>query len=186
MKTPGFYEGVLVAAVASVAGTALYTAFMLLFNIGVGARLAVTFICSAYLAYLLWRSPAKTGRMTALVFWSATLLSTWLFDSSFILYLTMHLGAIWLIRALVFYKSVLMVLVDLALTALSLVTAVWAYLNTHSVLLALWCLFLVQGLFAVIPRQWPCKPGTANTIDNDRFMRAHRNAEAALRKSSTL
>ncbi len=186
MKTPGFSEGVLVAAVASVSGAALYTAFILLFSIGMGARLAVTFIFSAYLVYLLWRSPNKTGRMTALFFWGATLLATWFLDPPFPWYLAIHLGAIWLIRALVFYKNIISVFADLALTALSLVATMWAYLNTHSILLALWSLFLVQALFTVIPHQWPRKTKSTIVNKNDRFMQAHRNAEAALRKLSTL
>ncbi len=61
---------------------------------------------------------------------------------------------LWLIRSLYFYDSVLSALVDLGLTGVALVTAIWAWLASNNLFLAFWCFFLVQALFVLIPRQW--------------------------------
>ncbi|MFC1748387.1 hypothetical protein ACFL2V_06225 [Pseudomonadota bacterium] len=186
IKNPSFVEGVAVAVVASLFGAVLYTAFILMFSVGFGARLTVAFVFSAYLVYLLWRSPKKTGRMTALFFWGVTLLATWFIHPPFIIYVMVHMGAVWLIRSLAFYKSIAPALFDLLLVMLSLAASVWAYLNTHSVLLALWTLFLVQALFAVVPCRLKAETKRDSNFQNDRFMQAYQNAEAALRKFSSL
>ncbi len=186
LKKPGFFEGVFVAIIASVVGVMLYTSLTLLFGVDVGFRLMATSVFSAYLLYLLWRSPKKRGRMTALFFWGVILFVTWLIDPSVLFYLMIQITAICLIRALIFHQSLFSTSLDMVLSAFSLVAAVGAYLSTHSVLIALWVLFLIQALFGVIPNQWKRKEGSTTANDNDRFMQAYHNAEVALRKFSTL
>ena len=60
--------------------------------------------------------------------------------------------------------------------------AVWAARQSGSFALSLWCFFLVQALYAAIPARFPGEGGsTADAVPEDRFQRAHRAAEAALR-----
>ena len=67
-------------------------------------------------------------------------------------------------------------------TVRSLATAagVSAYLYTQSALLGIWCFFLTQSLFTLIP----AAPGLAGAAGPDRFEQAHRTAESALRRLS--
>lgn len=184
MKRPGFYEGVLVAALASLAGTALYGVMTMLFSVAFSARAVVALLGSAYLVYLLWRSPKASGRMTAVLIWAASLFAAWLLDPPFVVFLLSLLAVLWLIRCLAYYRSVISSLVDLGLTGLAVVAGLWAFLTSGSLLLALWSLFLVQALFCLIPAQWCLAKSPKTTDQDDPFMRAHRNAEAALRKLS--
>lgn len=186
MTKPNFFEGVIVAVLTSVSGAAMYTVLTSVFGVAISARLTLLLLCSSYLIYLLWRSPKSTGRMTAVLFWGVMLFGSWLIDPPFIVYLFIHLASLWLVRAFAFYRSIASALADLALSGLSLAVSLWAYLNTHSVLLALWSLFLVQALFCLIPRQWQHKDMPDAMHYNDRFMQAHRNAEVALRKVSAI
>lgn len=186
IKHPSFVEGVGVAVVASILGAVLYSVFVLIFSIGIGARLMVAFVFTAYIVYLLWRSPTKRGRMTALLLWGATLFITWFIYPSFIVYLIVHMGAVWLIRSLAFYKSITPALLDSLLVMLSLAVTVWAYLSSHSVLLSLWSLFLVQALFSFLPMQLGRKDESMVGHHDEQFMQAYQNAETAVRKLSSL
>ena len=72
----------------------------------------------------------------------------------------------------------------LGLALLGLSAGVWAATQTGSLALAAWSLFLVQALFGLIPsglaRAAPDLLGGAQS--DDTFERAHRGAEAALRR----
>jgi len=182
-KNPEFMEGVFVAVAASLIGTALYTLCIFLFSFEVSIKLTVTLIFSAYLIYLLWRSPGKTGRVTAMVFWGLSLFTLWLVNPTLIIYLVTHVTAIWLIRSYFFHSGILFTFIDLILMILSLVAAAWAYSSTHSMLISIWLMFLIQALFGLIPNH----QHQTNSLNHcEQFIQAQRNAESALRKLSTL
>ena len=87
-------------------------------------------------------------------------------------------------RCLYFYRSLLAALMDIALQGLSLAAAIWALQQTDSLFLCLWSFFLVQALFVFIP---PTGLTTARSTlrgetEQSTFQRAHRSAEAALRR----
>ena len=111
----------------------------------------------------------------------------WFASPPLLLYLLIHLGAIWLTRSLYFYSGVLPALADLALTGLGLAAATWAVTRTGSVFLGTWCFFLTQALFVSIPDTMRRKPGASGFGHTraDRFQHAHRMAEAAVRKLSS-
>jgi len=176
-------EGVLVAVAASLIGTILYTLCIFLFSFEVSIKLTVTLVFSAYLVYLLWRSPGKTGRVTAMVFWGLSLFTLWLINPTLIIYLVTHAAAIWLIRSCLFHSGMLFTFIDLMLTTLSLVAATWAYLNTHSMLISIWLMLLIHALLGLIPSH---RHQTDSLNHSEQFIQAQRNAESALRKLSTL
>ena len=182
MKRPGFYEGVLVAVIASVAGVVLYDILTMFFGIAFSARAMAAVVGTAYLVYLLWRSTKKSGRISAVLFWAVSLFGLWLFDPSFVVYLILLMAVLWLIRSFAYYRSILSALADFGLSGLGFMAGLWAYLASGSLLLALWTLFLVQALFALIPMQWSRSHQANQSHQDDTFLRAHRNAEAALRK----
>jgi hypothetical protein len=76
---------------------------------------------------------------------------------------------------------------DMGLNALSLVIALWAISRTGSVFLATWCFFLVTALFVVIPQsvRGKSRSQSASNVDNEKFERARRQADQALRQLFT-
>jgi hypothetical protein len=188
MKSPTFLEGVLVALTASLAGSALYAVLAPSFGSTAMLRLLVAGIGLGYLLYLLRRGRERVGRITVVAIWSLAALVLWLLHPPFSLYLMVHIGLIWLVRSLYFYASVLSALTDLALSGVALATAVWAATHTGSLLLSVWCFFLLQALFVAIPHEPGAKGArqrSAAALD-DRFQQAHRAAEAAIHKLSSI
>lgn len=186
MKQATFFEGVGVALLLSIVGAAVFFTLSSVFSTGGLFRLLVAAVSFSYISYLLARSRERVGRITVVATWFSVALLAWLFVPSLILYLLIHISLIWLIRSLYFYHSVLSSLADLGLSGISLAVAIWAWASSQSLLLSLWCFFLVQALFVTIPKQ--LRTSTARTparsADNqaDSFERAHRAAENAVRK----
>ena len=75
----------------------------------------------------------------------------------------------------------------IGLNGLALSGAIWAAVQSGSLFLSIWSFFLVQALFVGIPSSISRRPGSkaAGPDPEDRFQRAHRVAEAALRKLSS-
>lgn len=188
MKQPSFLEGVGVALVAALLGSVLHTA---LSPIGDGdglLRLLIAGLGLGYIVYLLIRSPERVGRITSLVGWGLAAVAIWLLQPSLPLFLLVHLGLIWLVRSLYFYAGLLSALADLVLTGLGLAAGIWAATHTASLFLGLWCFFLVQALFVAIPAavNRDTAAGLSHQASEDPFHYAHRAAESALRRLSSL
>lgn len=177
VSRPGFFEGVAVAAAASVIGTVAHAVLVPLAG-AAGLRALIALLALAYVLYLQRRSGARVGRVTALAAWSGAAVLLWWLAPSLPAYLLAHLALIWLLRALQFHDGLLSALADLGLTAFAFCAALWAMRETGSVGLAIWCLFLVQALFVAIPPRAP-RPAAGGA---DRFEHAWRAAEAAARK----
>jgi hypothetical protein len=188
MKRPTFFEGVGVALAASVSGGILFTVLGSVFAGGWLLRLLVAAIAFAYVIYLLRRSRERIGRVVVIAGWLVAAAAGWWLQPPLVLYLLLHIGLIWLIRSLYFYGSLFSSLADLGLSGLGLAAAVWAANHTGSLLLGLWCFFLVQALFAAIPRDLRHKAGGEHAVrdSEDHFQHAHRVAQAALRKLSSV
>jgi hypothetical protein len=188
MKQPTFFEGVVVALVASVAGGVLFTALTTLFASGAVLRLLVACLGLCYIIYLFSRSRERSGRLTALGFWLIAAGAAWWLGPPLPLYLLVHLGLIWLIRSLYFYSSLLFALADLGLGGLGFAAGVWAIIHTGSLFLAIWCFFLLQALFVAIPASLDSLETLRQPAPDheDRFRRAHRAAETAVRRLSSI
>jgi len=187
MKQPTFIEGVSVAIAVSLVGSVLYTTLNVVFPGIPVLRLLIAAIGLAYIVYLPSRSPERVGRITAAAAWLLVASVLWFTKPPLLLYVCGHLGTIWLIRSLYFYSSALSAIADMGLNGLSLAAGIWAITRTGSVFLGLWCFFLVQALFVIIPKSINRKPDTsrAGHESEDRFQHAYRVAEAAVRKLSS-
>ena len=187
MKQPSFFEGVLVALIASLGGSILFSALSPMFAGAMLLRLLITGLGLGYVFYLLGRGRTHTGRVSILAGWVLMAAATWFLAPPLPLYLLVHLLAIWLVRSLYFYSSLLCALADLGLNGLSLGAAVWALSHSHSLLLSIWCFFLMQALFVAIPARLNAKTGAGDPdqTGEDRFEQAHRSARAAVRKLSS-
>jgi hypothetical protein len=187
MKRPGFFHGVIVAAVLGFFASAIVATLTPFVGLGAVVRLVIPLLGLAYLLYLLNRSTERLGRVTTLTFWTAMTAVAWWVAPPLPVYLLIHVGAVWLIRSLYFYSGVMPALMDLGLSALSVSAAVWAISRSGSVFLATWCFFLVQALFVAIPpaMQRNAKVKQNTPADSKNFERAKRQADAALHQLFT-
>jgi len=187
MKRPGFFHGVIVAAVLGFFASAMVATLTPFVGLGTVVRLVIPLLGLAYLLYLLNRSAERLGRVTTLTCWTAMTAVAWWAAPPLPLYLLIHVGAVWLIRSLYFYAGVMPALMDLGLSALSISATVWAISRSGSVFLATWCFFLVQALFVVIPpaikRKRVAQQNAAADCEN--FELARRQADQALRQLFT-
>ncbi|MBI4695640.1 MAG: hypothetical protein HY749_16660 [Gammaproteobacteria bacterium] len=182
MSRPGLLEGTAVAAVASLGGAILHAALLPLCGALFALKILTAIASLGYVAYLLRRSPRRGGRLATLALWAVSALAIDALAPAVGWYVAGHLGLVWLVRAVHFQRSTPAGLADLGLVAFGYAAAVWAGLQTHSLLASLWCLMLVQAAFGCIPARLG-HPAAARERDPDsdeRFERAHRAAEAAL------
>jgi len=177
---PGFFEGVLVAFAAAVAGSLVQGALVLALPPGAALRLVVAGVAAGYLLYMLGGSRARVGKIPTLVLWLAGATALWVLAPAFLLYLSLHAGMIWAVRSLYFPRGLSGALADLLLVVLGLVAAVGAYGHSASLFLSIWCLFLVLALGALVPAS--TRHRTEDEYGEDRFAHAHRVAEAAVRR----
>ncbi|GAA3917048.1 hypothetical protein [Litoribacillus peritrichatus] len=185
MKRPGFYQGVIVAFLLSLLGSAFFTVLTPVVSSHWALKVVITLLALAYLLYILSTTPSRNGKVTTLAIWLTITGVCWYWSPHLLIYTLIHMSIIWLARSLYYYQSALSALADLGLNGLSLVAALWAMTHTHSLFLSLWCFFLVQALFVAIPKSLKrSNTALSSTLDDksDMFERAHRSAQAALRR----
>ncbi len=180
MSRPTFLQGVGLAGGLALGAGAIVVALAPFLAIATVARLLVPVLALAYIVFLLAKSKDPTGRVSVVVLWCIMAIGAWLFIASFPAYLLTHAIAVWLARALYFHAGVLTAMLDLALTAFASALTIGVLLRTGSAILATWCFFLAQALFAAIPAAFgnrAPKPAPPSGFD-----RASRQADAALRQ----
>jgi len=183
---PSFLEGVVVALVASVGVSVSAYMFDWLLPSGLLVQVLVSVTGLGYLLYLFSRCREKVGRITALSIYVISVIVMWVAAPALPWIVIAHLGLVWLTRSLYFYSSVISALLDLGLTALSLIAAVAAYLHSGSLFLGLWSLFLIQALFTWIPVDWQRRPSKGEpAVSKDRFQTAYQAADNAVRQLAT-
>lgn len=186
MKRPNLFEGVLVAFVLTAVGFALSSLSGAFYWAGWQASgtpgftiAAVTF---AYLLYLLSRCAGKTGKLTIGALALATLSFAALIGLAWPLMLILGVGLIWLVRSLYAYSSLVGALGDGLLCVLSIGWAAGTWSLTGSVLWSLWCFFLAQAAFTLIPAKGLGSRPKAGAREEDVFGKAQMAAESALRQ----
>ena len=180
MNRPTFLHGVLAALVLSLLGAALAIVLRTL-GLGFALRATIAAIAFGYVLYLVCASPGRSGRPSTLVLWFVAAMGLWLWWPPLLLFLLLHAVLIWLVRAFNHHRSLVAALADGVLTGVSLLAALWAFAQAGSVLAAAWCFLLVQALHVLIPAELPAR-SAPETTHADRFSRAHRQGEAALRR----
>jgi hypothetical protein len=180
MNRPTFLEGVAVALILAIAGTSGWHLGSLLLPVRILPDLLIGGLATCYALYLLYRSPLRAGRLTALAAWFVLCLGLTLWPSPLLPQAAVYGAAMWLLRTACHHPSLLGAVADLVLQGLAAGAAVWAYRESGSLFLAIWSYFLIQALFAAIPR--PALSRRAEISAEDPFDRAERTAEAALRR----
>lgn len=183
MSKPNFMHGVIVAAVLAFAASAVIATLTPFVGFLSVVRLVVPALGLAYLVFLFRSNDERTGRLTTLFAWGLMASITWWISPPLGFYVLLHVGAIWLVRSLYFYSGVFPSFLDLGLSASSVFALGWALERTGSVFIGVWCFFLVQAVFAWIPRSFASRGVRgAPPVDNDRFEQARRQADQALQQ----
>lgn len=187
MKQPGFWEGVIVALIASISGAMTYFGLSMFINAENALSMVISLLASAYILYLLSRSRERTGRVTVMVFLVMSLTAIWLFDAPLSVLINLVLLGIWLIRSLYFHGSLFAALADLGLCGFSLAAAFWTLHHTGSLFLSFWCFFLSQALFVLITIRPNQHSNNSILLGNKTvFNRAYQTAQAAICKLSSI
>jgi len=188
MKTPSFPEGVVLALTAGVLASVAYTALPGVLGLEWTTRALIAGLGLGYVLYLLHRSSERTGRIVTLTAWLLAAGMGWFLIMDPLLYLALHLGLVWLVRVPYHQPGPLAALLDLALNLFALMAGLWAFWHAESVFMGVWTFFLVQAVFVGIP-SLSSRSRLGDAVPEqqaDQFQLAHRSAEAALRKLSTL
>lgn len=188
MSRPGFLEGAGFALAASVVAGGASLVLAPVLGPATALRAVVAMVGLAYLAYLLVRARARAGRVSMVVLWACVTAAVLAADPPFVVHVLAQLALVWFARAVWHHASVLGALADLTLTAAGFAAAAWAAERTGSLALSIWCLLLVQAAFVVIPRREHARRARAARAlaPDDPFQRAHRAAEAAVRRLSAV
>ncbi len=187
MSAPTFVRGAGVGLVLSLVGAALFAMITTVVSPGLAMRGLVALLAFAYVLWLLRSSKERAGRIAVMVFWLIAAAASLVLSPPFLLYVLIHAGLIWLVRSLYFYSGIVPAALDLGLSLLAVSAAVWATTWSGSVFLAIWCFFLVQALFVAIPSDVTSseRAPAAHPPQHDGFQRAHRAADAALKRLAT-
>lgn len=181
MNQPTFLEGAMLALIAAISGSVLFTVLNLFLPADTTVRLLISLLSLAYAGYLMIRSHKRLGRITAFSAWLLAAVAGWVLLPSVLHTLLLHCVFIWIVRSFYLRSGLLAATADLALTALSLAAALWATLQSGSPFLTIWCFFLTQALFTAIPKSWRGKQLPAEAV-NDSFHHAYQTAQKALSK----
>jgi hypothetical protein len=188
MKRPTFLGGVGVALAASIAGGVLFAMLSSVFTRGPALHVIIAGLGLGYILYLLRHSGKRIGRLSVVSLWAVVAVIAWFAAPSLWSVIAAHLGLIWLVRSLYFHGSVLIALADLGLVVVGLMAAIWAVRQAGGSLVpGLWCFFLVQALFVMLPANLQRRDNAESAIQaEDAFQHAHRAARAAVRRLSSM
>ncbi len=184
-RMPSLGAGLVAALVLSAGGAALLSAMTPLFGFATTLHAVIAILGLAYVLYAVSRSGERIGRIATIAGWIVIASAAWLLGLPLAAYVLMHVGLVWLVRSLYYYSGLVPALVDLGLTVLGAAFAVWAAQRSESAWLVLWCFFLVQAFHVLIPASMTRRDKGALDSRDDAFARAHRAAEAAVRRLST-
>jgi hypothetical protein len=184
-STPSLTSGLGAAFVLSACGAALLAALSPWLGFQTALRAVIALSGLAYTVHVVASSGERVGRLTVLACWLAIAGGAWVVGLPLAGYVLLHVGLVWLVRSLYRYSGLLPALADFGLSLLGAAFAVWAAQRSGSAWLALWCFFLVQAFHALIPPALTRRSERGGVQPDDRFARAHRAAEAAVRRLST-
>jgi hypothetical protein len=182
-RRPSFARGLGAALLLAAGGAAVLAALVPWIGSGSALRAVIALCGFAYVLYVIGSSGERVGRITTIVSWCAAAGVAWLLGLPLVAYVLVHVGLVWLVRSLYHYSGLLPALADFGLGLLGVAFAAWAAQRSGSPWLALWCFFLVQAFHTLIPATLP-RRDAAPDVPEDAFARAHRNAEAAVRRLS--
>jgi hypothetical protein len=180
MSSRELWSGIGFGLLASLCGAIAYLGLMPFIGPSMALRGVIVLLALATAAWTLHKSKARVGRVVAGAAWLVLCGALVVFDPRLWLWLLLVTLALWLTRSLYRYQRLSQAFVDGALSLFALAAGIAALGYSHSLFLALWSYFLVHSLTALIPIG-ANEPG-AQAVEEDPYDRAHRSADAALRR----
>ena len=187
LSKPSLTRELVIGFVLSLVGAAFAASLTFVLPAGDVYRAVVAALGLAYVLHRLSHATERVGRVVTVVVWCAAAITIWIVAPPFAVYVVVHAGLIWLVRTFYVHSDLRGAVADLALSVMSLVFAVWALRHTGSFFFGAWCFFLIQAMYVAIP-YWLAKRvphGSAGDLPEDRFARAHRCAQEALKRLAT-
>ena len=184
MKSPGFLEGVVVAVLFSAVAALLNGIGTVLGLMPSAGWLAVACLGLGYQVYLIVRGARREGRVLFPLLGMGTTAVALVVPVGLVSFLLLQSGVIWLTRVWFHQRTPFAAAMDLGLLVAGLGAGLWALTETGSPGASVWCFFLTQALFPLLPGR-PGRPTDINPGD-DPFDRALRRAESALQRISPL
>jgi hypothetical protein len=183
MKRPGLFQGILVAGLSSLAVSALVPVVGWVVTGERVPKVVIALLISNYVVYLLWLNRARTGSVVLLVGTLLSLAVAFIWGRGAATLIVTGVGLIWAVRSLTAYSSLAMALVDGLLCLLALGAGASALGAKGSLAFAVWCFFLTQALWTLLPERADRAERREPAPDKSgSFAVAHRAAEAALRQ----
>ena len=186
MKTATFFEGVFIALIIGFISSVLLFTLSSFFPTNILIRGLISGISIAYIVYLLSRSNERLGRIIVMTILLISISTLWFAWPPITFFIFGHMTIIWLVRSLYFYSSLVSSLTDLALNFSSLFIAFAVANHTDSIFLTLWCFFLMQALFVLIPKsiQKPNSHSSISLNNDEEFQHSFQAAQAAFQQLS--
>jgi hypothetical protein len=185
MRPPGVLSGVGFALAACLMTIILAFGLLLILPV-LAPQLTVAVVAGCYLIYLLRYSATRHGYLTLACGFGLITIAALLMNIPFYEFALIEAGLIWIARSLYLRTRVLHVLIDLIIIISGLFLAGWALIETHSLAVAVWCFYLIQGLLFALPEYF-VKPNVQNHFipnDQHRFNNAWQAAQTAVEKLS--
>jgi hypothetical protein len=183
-RPPSFGRALGAAFVFSLCGAAVLAALSPFAGTAGALRAVIALLGFAYVLFLMATSGERVGRVTTVALWTVAASFAWFLSLPLVAYLLLHVALVWLVRSLYCYAGVLPALADFGLSLLGAAFAVWAAQRSGGAWLAFWCFFLVQAFHVLIPPALGGRADSSPDASDDAFIRAHRAAEAAIRRLS--
>ena len=181
MQRPTLFEGIVVALVISLLASPLGYMLRLWMGGAMGGKVWIVVIAYAYIVYLLAQSPKPVGRTLLAGLSALALLGSLALETRWVVLAAMALIAG--IRACVYSRSLLAALLHGSLCLFGFGTALWAYWQSGSLILATWSFFLLQALFVCLPSRLRSPAGAPQKEadeEEDGFRKAYQAAQQAL------
>ena len=189
MKKITFGEGVVVAFVFAFVSIALHRVLGIVFYPIPAEPILASILTVAYSSYLIYRSKEKIGRIVCVVGIGMAVVVSWSIGMLHWTIPLVFLGAVVLVRAHYYHRSVLVTFADLLLQILAIGFALWVFIETNNTFLVVWAFFLTQALFVFIKpfTHTVAKPVTnhrSNEYSRQSFVAADKQANLAIKKLS--
>jgi len=150
MSRADLLQGLKLAVIAGFTAVLLTLSLPFIFNAHLVNASIIALVSLVYLLHLLKRARLRQGRLVFLLIWLGINTLSWILESSLVYPILDNAILIWIVRSLYFHNSIRAALLDLGLVILGLCAAAWALLQTASLVVAIWCFFLLQIFFSLI------------------------------------
>lgn len=180
MNRFSFLSNVVAALVLATVGAALHASLQPFAGSGLALRVMLIACASGYLAFLLHQLRPRFSVALMITGWLVLMLLLLLINPPLLLWLPALAGALWVMRCVLRYQTVLHAALDGLLNGVAGCVGFSVVMYTHSLWLGIWSYLLTLAFCVAIPARQPTRADTAPA--HSEFNQAHASAERALKR----